>query len=262
MPIMTIRALCAALEERVPPSLSWEWDNDGLSCAPCPDAPVTGVLIALDPTEDAVKAAIRSGCNLLLTHHPMLFRGLKAVTGEDTSSRKVLSLIQNGITAMSLHTRLDAVEGGVNDCLAARLGLEKVEPFGDHANPAGQPIGRVGGLPAPVAPEVFLETLKKALGLSSVVFADCGKPVHRVAVVGGAGEEDIPSAVAVGADTYVTGEIGYHRLCDAPYEGINLVMAGHYHTEAPVLEGLARLCRELCPGLPVTVMSSTPVELR
>ncbi len=259
---MTIREFYAALEERLPRSLSWDWDNDGISCAPDLDASVTGVLIALDPTEDAVEAAIESGCNVLLTHHPMLFRGLKTVDGHDTGSRKVISLIRHGITSMAFHTRLDAADGGVNDCLAAALGLTHVEPFGDNANPAGKPIGRVGDLPAEMTADEFIETLKTALDLPNLIFAGCGKTVRRVAVVGGAGDDDIAAAVAVGADTYVTGELRYHQLCDAPYGDINLVMAGHYHTEAPVLTRLAELCAEICPETPVRVVKTTLVEVR
>jgi dinuclear metal center YbgI/SA1388 family protein len=223
---------------------------------------VTGILIALDPTEDAVEAAIEAGANVLLTHHPLLFRGLKTVDGHDTGSRKVIRMIQNGITAMAFHTRLDAADGGVNDALAACLGLCNVEPFGDDSNPSGKPIGRVGDLPREMTADDFIETVKTALNLPALVFAGCGKPVRRVAVLGGAGDDDVAAAVAVGADTYVTGELRYHQLCDAPYGAINLIMAGHYHTEAPVLDTLAALCSEICPEAPVRVLNTSRVEVR
>ena len=258
---MTIRELYAALDARFPRSLSCEWDNDGISCATDLTTPVSGIYIALDPTEDAVNAVIEAGCNVLLTHHPMLFRGLKTVDGHDTGSRKVIRLIQSGVTAMAFHTRLDAADGGVNDVLAARLGLTDVEPFGDDSNPAGKPIGRVGNLPEAMDAKAFAETVKEALCLPSLVFAGCGKPIRRVAVLGGAGDDDIAAAVAAGADTYVTGELRYHQLCDAPYGEINLIMAGHYHTEAPVLDVLEAVCAELCPDVPVRVDRTTRVEV-
>jgi dinuclear metal center YbgI/SA1388 family protein len=163
---------------------------------------------------------------------------------------------------MAFHTRLDAADGGVNDCLAAALGLTNAEPFGDASNPAGKPIGRVGDLPCEMTADEFVQTLKTALDLPAVIFAGCGKTVRRVAVVGGAGDDDIAAAVAVGADTYVTGELRYHQLCDAPYGDINLVMAGHYHTEAPVLDRLATLCGEICPEAPVHVAKTSRVEIR
>ena len=258
---MTIRELYAALEEKFPRSLSWDWDNDGISCTPDLNASVKGILIALDPTEDAVDQAVETGCNVLLTHHPMLFRGLKTVDGHDTGSRKVIRLIQNGITAMAFHTRLDAADGGVNDALATRLGLTDVEPFGDNANPAGKPIGRVGNLPEAMSPAAFAEAVKTVLSLPALVFAGCGKPIRRVAVLGGAGDDDVAAAVAAGADTYVTGELRYHQLCDAPYGNINLIMAGHYHTEAPVLDVLEIICRDLCPDVLIRVDRSARVKV-
>lgn len=259
---MTVGEFYASLEAILPRSLSCDWDNDGISCCPDPDAPVKGVLIALDPTEDAVEEAITRGCNVILTHHPMLFRGLKTVDGRDTGSRKVIRMITHGITAMAFHTRLDAADGGVNDILAARLGLSDVTPFGEDGNPAGQPIGRVGTLPAAVSADEFIQTVKAALGLPAVIFAGCGKPVHRVAVLGGGGEDDIFAAVAAGADTYVTGELKYHHLCDAPYGEINLIMAGHYHTEAPVLARLRELTAEICPEARICVWDVSRVEVR
>ena len=259
---VTVRELYTALEAVLPRSLSCNWDNDGISCCPDPDAPVTGVLIALDPTEDAVETAIERGCNVILTHHPMLFRGLKTVDGHDTGSRKVIRMITCGIAAMAFHTRLDAADGGVNDTLAARLGLQNAEPFGDNSNPAGKPIGRVGELPEAMSADDFLDTVKTALGSPAVVFAGCGKPVRRVAVLGGAGDDDVSAAVAAGADTYVTGELRYHQLCDAPFGEINLVMAGHYYTEAPVLERLAALCGEICPEAPAYILNTTRIRVR
>ena len=259
---VTIREFYAAMEVALPPSRSCHWDNDGISCCPDPNAPVKGILVALDPTEDAVETAIAKGCNLILTHHPMLFRGLKAVDGRDTGSRKVIRMISAGVTAMAFHTRLDAADGGVNDILAARLGLMNVEPFGEDGNPAGKPIGRVGELPEALSTDDFIETVKSVLELPALIFAGCGKLVRRVAVMGGGGEDDIFAAVAAGADTYVTGELKYHHLCDAPYGEINLLMAGHYHTEAPVLGRLAELAADICPQIPVHIFRSSRVEVR
>ena len=258
---MNIREFYAALDARFPRSLSCEWDNDGISCAPDLNAPVEGIYIALDATEDAVDAAICLGCNVLLTHHPMLFRGLKTVDGHDTGSRKVIRMIQNGVTAMAFHTRLDAADGGVNDVLAFRLGLTDLTSFGEDGNPARKPIGRVGELAETVTLREFAETVKTALGLPALVVAGCGKSVRRVAVLGGAGDDDVAAAVAAGADTYVTGELRYHRLCDAPYGEINLIMAGHFHTEAPVLDVLESVCRELCPDTFIRTDRTTRVEI-
>ena len=230
--------------------------------SPDPAAPVSGVLIALDPTEDAVARAVSTGCNVLITHHPLLFHGIKAVDGSDTASRKVIDLISSGVAAMSFHTRLDAVEGGVNDTLAALLGLEDCVPFGDNDNLDKAPIGRIGTLPETMPIEAFTDRVKSVLNVPAVQYADSGRLARRVAVLGGGGEDDIPAAIAAGADTYVTGEARHHHLCDAPYMGINLVVAGHHHTEFPVCARLAAMVRELCPNVPVQIMDDTRTHIR
>ena len=238
---------------------------------------MTGVLVALDATEDAVVLAAEQGCNVILTHHPMLFGGLAAVTPDTTEGRKTLRLVRDGIATMAFHTRLDTLAGGVNDILATRLGLADVTAFGCNDNPAGAPMGRVGTLPNEMSLADFAATVKTALSVPAtldtpyvehltpaapvVTFAESGretkKPVRRVAVLGGAGEDEIAAAVAAGADTFVTGEIDYHKLCDAPYGDINLVAAGHYFTEFPVCSYLADTVAALCPDVPVHIVGGT-----
>ncbi len=272
---VTVGALYAALDRRIPRSLSCSWDNDGLSCCPDPSAPVRGIVVAMDATEEAVSLAAKTGCNVILTHHPLLFKGLKAVAGEDVNARKVITMIRAGISSMAFHTRLDALEGGVNDILAARLGLVDVTPFGDDDNPAKMPIGRIGILPETLSLDAFAAAVKAALTLPAslgtahtehmtaaapvLTYADSGRPVHRVAVLGGGGQDDVDAAIAAGADTYVTGDLRYHQLCDAPDNGVNLIAAGHFFTEFPVCLYLADLAAALCPGVPVHILGATRI---
>ncbi len=273
---VTVGELYAALDARIPRTLSCSWDNDGLSCCPDAAAPVKGILVALDATEDAVDLAVETGCNVILTHHPLLFKGLKAVAGADTGSRKVIRMIRAGISTMAFHTRLDALTGGVNDVLAARLGLDNLSPFGDDDNSARAPIGRVGELPEAMSLADFAAAVQAALtvpatlggtymehltpAVPAVTYVGCGKSVRRVAVLGGSGQDDLDAAAAVGADTYVTGELRYHQLCDAPYGGVNLVRAGHYFTEFPICVTLSDMAAAICPGVPVHILGGTKIE--
>ncbi len=270
---VTVGDLYAALDARIPRTLSCSWDNDGLACCPDPTSPVTGILVALDCTEAAVDLAVETGCNVILTHHPLLFKGLKAVAGVDTGSRKVIRMIRAGVSAMAFHTRLDAMDGGVNDVLAARLGLADLTSFGDDDNPARAPIGRIGTLPEDMPLADFASAVKSALSVPATVggaytehltptapavtYVGCGKPVRRVAVLGGSGQDDLDAAAAAGADTYVTGELRYHQICDAPYGGINLVRAGHYFTEFPICRTLADMAAAVCPHVPVHILGGT-----
>ena len=242
---LTVRELYDALDRLIPRSLSLAGDNDGLMVCPDPGAPVEGILFALDATEDVVRAAAERGCNVIISHHPMIFRGVKAVDGHDTVTRKIVTLAKENIAVMSFHTRLDTVAGGVNDVLAHTLGLQDVTPFGDASNEAHAPIGRVGNLAEPMTLAEFVRRVKDVLDAPSVAYADAGRPVHRVAVLGGAGDDDVSLAALTGADTYVTGELRYHNLCDAPYGSVNLIAAGHYHTEIPVHASVTDMIRRV-----------------
>lgn len=266
MSTLTVAVLYGALETRIPRTLSCSWDNDGLMV--CPDAgrEVKKILIALDATEDVISRAVTEGYDVVLVHHPMVFKGIKSVDGRDTVSRKVIRAVQNGVTVLSYHTRLDTVEGGVNDTLAAKLGLSNITAFGDHDNAEGASMGRVGDLPDPMPLSDFVLFVKEVLGADGIFVGDAGRLVSRVAVLGGGGDGDVSAGRAVGADTYVTGELKYHQLCDMPYEGINLLAAGHYYTEFPVCWALGDMVREICADLgaaipEITVMPSNRIVL-
>ena len=247
---MTVNELYQKLNERIPRALSCQWDNDGLMCCPDGRAEARRVLVTLDVTEAAVKRAIEGGYDVIVAHHPMIFKGLKAVNEENFIAAKTIDLIRNGVSVMSFHTRLDAVEGGVNDVLAELLGLRDVEPFGEDG------IGRIGTLPEAMDQKVFAKRVKDVLNAPAVLLADAGRPTRRVAVLGGGGGDDVDAARAAGADTYVTGELKYHTLTDAPEEGMNLIQAGHFHTENPVCETLRQWLLEMDPTLTVVLFDS------
>lgn len=236
---MNVKELYKYLDSAIPSSLSCEWDNDGLMCAPDSTREVKRVLIALDITGEVTKKAIDASYDLVISHHPLIFKGVKSLTEDSFISAKLIDLIKSGVSAMSFHTRLDAVAGGVNDLLAEKLGVKNAAPFGIDATP----IGRIGTLASPMELSDFAALVKSTLGAPYVAFADAGKKVEKVALLGGAGEDDITAAIFAGADTYVSGELGYHHLTDAPDGEINLIEAGHFYTEYPVCERIAELVR-------------------
>lgn len=251
---MTVRKLYEILNQKFPTSLSCAWDNDGLMCCSDGTHNVRRVLLTLDVTAEAVKRAIATECDLILSHHPLIFKGVKALDGEDPVSAKAIELIRHGISVMSFHTRLDAAEGGVNDVLAALLGLSDITPFGEEA------IGRVGSLSEVTTAEDFARKVKEALSAPVVQLADAKIPVRRVAVLGGSGGDDVEAAKAAGADTYVSGELKYHQLTDAPEEKINLITAGHFHTEFPVCEMLKTLLAEIDPTIETEIYDNYRIK--
>ena len=253
---MTVRELYNLLDERIPSSLSCEWDNDGLMCCPDGDRQVRRVLVALDVTDRVVRTAIEEGYDMILSHHPFLFKGLRAVDEENYIAAKAIDLIREGISVMSFHTRLDAVEGGVNDVLAEILGLNEVRPLLCH----GEAMARLGELEYETDLMTFAGTVKRALGAPFVSVADAGRRVKRVAVLGGKGGPEIEAARQAGADTFLSGEVGYNTMADAPEQGINLITAGHFYTEDPVCEMLADLVCELDETVICDVIDSNGIE--
>ena len=230
---MTRRELCALLEENMG-TLPEEWDNDGLLVGE-KDAPVSSVLLTLDVTEGAIAYAKAHGFDLILSHHPLIFRPLKRVT-EGGIGGRVADLIRGNIGVISYHTRFDRAHEGVNDVLAARLGLEDPHPAGDYAV--------VGTVPETTA-AALAARVKAALGAPFVRYADGGRPIRTVAVVGGSGGDFLAD---VSADALVTGEAGYHTLTDAVGSGVSVLEAGHFHTEFPALSLLADRLSDL--GVP------------
>lgn len=251
---MNVKKLYDKLSEIIPEHLREEWDNDGIMCATDFSAEVNNVLITLDVTEEIVDYAISRNFDLIVSHHPLIFRPINRVTEENHIQRKLIKLLANNVSVFSFHTRLDKVAGGVNDILAERIGLYDVVPFGDG-------LGRIGSLREETTLDDFAETVKERLGADGVRYADAYNPVKRVALVGGDGKSYVEPAALAGADTYLSGRIGYNVMEEASELGINLVEAGHYFTEQPITSYLASLISSLDGNAYVEIADSNAIKL-
>lgn len=220
------------MEEIAPPAMAEDWDNVGLMLGRRCKA-VKKLLLALDITGEVVQQAIAQKADMIITHHPFIFRGLKRVTDSEWQQELLLTLAEKGIAVYSAHTNLDCVSSGVNDVLAKKLHLDSVDVL-DSDNG----LGRIGIVQACSLQE-FAATIKKVLRADYVVVGDAGKQVHKVAVCGGAGSDLISLALLCGADTLVTGDIKYHEAQQAVFSGLNVIDAGHQPTELPVMDDLA-----------------------
>ncbi len=256
---MTVIELYNKLCEIIPTSLSCPWDKDGLESCPEPQKEVRKVLVALDTTNEVIDKAISEGVDVIISHHPLFFGGLGNVNALTFDGARAVKLAKANIATMSFHTRLDALEGGVNDILAEKLGLENVEIIGDER------ICRIGELPSEVDVLDFAKSVKDKLSLGdgemSAAVAICkgGKKVKKVAVLGGSGGDDIKVAAAAGADTYVTGELKYHERLSATDFGMNLISAGHFFTEYPVCAFLCKTVKEICPKAEIEIIFSNKI---
>ncbi|MGN1346843.1 MAG: Nif3-like dinuclear metal center hexameric protein [Eubacteriales bacterium] len=239
---MNVKTLHDELTKRWPKSLSAAWDNDGILSSPDPDAEVRRVLVALDASHAAVRYAVAHGFDTVITHHPMIFQGVKNVTPSTVVGRRILDSLTHGVSVLSFHTRLDAAEGGVNDELCRTLGFTACESFGDDEMPT---LGRIAEIPERTAGELA-ELVKRKLNCGAVrVSGDLSKPVTRVAFCGGDGKDFLYPALAAGCQAYVTGDAGYNMAEDAAEDGLVTIEAGHYHSEAPVCRVLAEAVRDL-----------------
>lgn len=250
----TVGDILSYLETLAPRSMKMDWDNVGLLCGG-KNRPVTKVLVALDPFEGVCKEAAQWGAELILTHHPLIFSPLKSVTDETSIGRAVQLLCSAGISAINAHTNLDCAPGGVNDCLAQTLGLSDVQVIA----PAGvDELGRPWGLLRQGAVEIqplsdFLPHVKEALHCDGLRYVNGGKPVHRVAVGGGACASELMDAVHAGCDTFVTADVKYNQFWDAHDLGLNLIDAGHFATENPVVSLLAAKIAAAFPDITVKI---------
>ena len=247
---MTVREIYEMLSERIPEELSEEWDNDGLMCCPDEDKEVRRVLISLDVTEEIADYAISAGYDLIISHHPLIFKPIKALDISDNVARKLIKLSGAGISVISLHTRADKVKGGVNDCLARLIGLSDIEPFGEDG------LGRIGHLECETCFDDFASHLKSVLGIEQLNVAEANLPIYTVAVVGGDGKSYVKDAVEAGAETYISGNIGYNNMEEAAELGINLIEAGHYATEFPVTGFFAYLVGRMDPSIDIEIVGS------
>ena len=232
---LTVSCLAERLSRRIPAELSESWDNDGIMVLPDGDAEVTGVLCALDCTTVAIAEAAKRGCNVIVTHHPLLFRPVGRLTVEDSVGKRVVECVRSGIAVLSYHTRLDSLPGGVNDCLAEKIGLKNTEAF--------LPFARIGDVEEQPF-EQFASHVSAALGVRLIQCVKSNPSVRRVALVSGSGKDEIRTVLAAGADTFVTGEVMHNHLIDCKEYGLNLICATHFATERIVIPALAALVRE------------------
>lgn len=250
--MITVRQVYEAMQAIAPLELAEHWDNPGLlvDCG----GQMHRVLAALDITPEVVAEAAAKQCEMIVSHHPVIFDPLKKIGPQDVP----FQLVRAGISAICMHTNLDAAAGGVNEVLAGIFGMQDPEPFAEGC-------GRVGSIEPITVPQLACKAQQELAARCNapdvgpavqVKFADTGKPVRRLAVISGAGGSLFEEALAMGADCLLTGEANHHHACDAKRLGLSLIAAGHYATEFPVTAAVAEKLRAALPGVEVLVSTA------
>lgn len=267
----TIREVIGALEDFAPLPLQESYDNAGLQVG-LTEAEVSGALLCLDVTEAVVNEAIDLGCNLIVAHHPLLFRGLKCVSDADYVQRCVRLAIQNDIAIYAAHTNLDNAEDGVNYRMAEHLGLQDVSLMQEHEvtvpGQKGQSrkvtagSGVIGFLPEPEDSLQFLQRVKQAFDVDCLMHNELlSRPIQSVALCGGAGDFMLPEAVRMQADAFLTGEMHYHQYFGHEQE-IQIGVLGHYQSERFTVEIFDSIIGERCHDVAVfrSSFSTNPIN--
>ena len=248
--MIKVKDISAEIEDFAPKSLQESYDNAGLQVGD-PDSGVTAALLCLDVTEEVLKEAKQRDCNLIVSHHPLIFKGLKNLTGENSTQRLVIEALKNGISVYSAHTNLESVWDGVSHEIARRLNVRDLEVLEPQIQNPKAGLGVVGNI-KPLPKIEFLRKIKNTFKVSALRYSAQSPSVvvRRVAVCGGAGASLITSAIKAGADILVTGDVKYHDFTSYGQE-IIIADIGHYESELCSRDILSRVIREKFPDLPI-----------
>ena len=246
---MKVKDIIEVIEEFAPLSLQEGWDNSGL-CIGSPEDPVTSVLFGLDCTPELVDEAASCGADMIVTHHPLIFSGLKKISSDNKVGEAVIKAIKAGISIYAAHTSADKVIAGVSGAMAARLGLENVRILDEDGDGTG--LGVVGDLPRPLTSDEAVAFVKERFGLKMM---KTSRPlegmISRVAMCGGSGGSLIGAAMKSGAQLYISGDISYHNFFTA--DGFMIMDIGHYESEIEIVDILFSLIKKKFPTFAVRI---------
>lgn len=250
--MIAVKDISEYINEFAPYDTKCEWDNCGILAGDKNDT-VRKAGFALDLTAQTLENAKKAGVNLIVTHHPVIFKAQKTFL----KGNPVFELAKSGINAISAHTCFDCADGGVNDVLCEILSLGNIKKIGSAE--CVLPMARLGEIDE-TDPEIFAKEVAKKLK-TTVRFVDGGKKIKSVAVCGGAGMSFLDEVIAAGADAYVTGDISHHEMLDAKEKDITVVAAGHFETEYPAMAALEKKIKKRFPELETVLLSqSNPVR--
>lgn len=255
---MKIKEVISALEQFAPLPLQESWDNAGLQIGLTEAEEVSGALLCLDVNEQIIDEAISCGCNLIVSHHPLLFRGLKRISTDNYVARCVIKAIKNNITIVSMHTNIDNAKGGVNYKIADKLGLHNVHfmnPRIIDGKECGS--GTIGEFHDGLDACDFIKKVKDTFGAKCAMTNELlQRPIRKVAICGGAGDFLIDEAIRCGADAFITGEMHYH-VYFAHEQEIQICVIGHYESEQYTREIFRDIIERECPGVRTCIAQTT-----
>ena len=246
---LKVKDVVEVIEGFAPVSLQEGWDNSGL-CIGSADAPVSSVLLGLDCTPELVDEAVACGADMIITHHPLIFSGLKKISPDNPVGEAVIKAIRAGISIYAAHTNADKVIAGVSGAMAARLGLVNVTILDEDGDGTG--LGVVGDLPQPISADEAIRLVKDRFSLKAMrTSRPLEGEISRVAMCGGSGGSLIGAAIRSGAQLYLSGDISYHNFFTK--DGFMIMDIGHYESEIEIVEILFSLIKKNFPTFAVRI---------
>ncbi len=238
---MKAKEVAKILENFAPLSLQESWDNSGF-CVGNPDQEINSVMLGLDPTPNLIEEAVEKKCNMVITHHPLIFGGIKNVLQNNIVGKTIISAIKHDVIIYSIHTNIDKVIDGVSGQMAKKLNLKEVEILAPGVD--GNGLGIVGDLEEALDEERFFTLLKKEFALDRIRTTQrMGRKIGRVAMCGGSGKSLIQDAISSKADVYVTGDLSYHDFLS--YPDILLADIGHFESEIDIVQTIYSILEKI-----------------
>lgn len=256
---MKASEIASIIENFAPLKLQEEWDNAGF-CIGSPDSEVTGVLLALDCTPELVSEAKERGANMIVTHHPLIFQGVKKITGDDFVSKIIIDAIKNDIVIYSAHTNADKTPDGVSWLMAEKLGLVNCRVLAPDADMPDLPgmgdvgLGVIGELEQTLRIEDLISLIKREFSLTSLRCSRLlDRDVKSIALCGGSGKSLLPMVKRRGADVYISGDIPYHEFFIDKRDDFMLIDIGHYESEIDIVSSIYSLITKKIPNFAVYI---------
>lgn len=249
---MNAENIAELLMQLSPVKYACDWDNVGMHVGH-KDNEINRILVTLDIDDAALDRAVEMKADMIVSHHPLIFHGIKKINDDDITGRRIMRLIENGINAYCMHTNYDCV-GGMAHAAAARLSMTEDELLEEVCD--GEGIGRTGNLEHSMMVAELCDLVKERFGLSNVIlYGDASQKVHRVSICPGSGKEYTGTALAQGAQVLITGDMTYHIAADATAEGLCIIDAGHYGIEHIFIDEITEYLKKNTNNIEITGMS-------
>lgn len=256
--IIKVKDIVSILEKKYPKNNAENWDNVGLLVGKL-NQEVRKIQFSIDATENAIENAVKNGVDMIITHHPMIFKPIKSVTTMDILGKKIIKLIENKKSLYAMHTNLDSSKGGLNDYILHLLDVKesKIIDVNETDNEVG--IGRIYTLSEKVTLEKYAEFIKKKLKIKNIraICENKEKSIRKIALINGSGMSYWRKVKSLGADLFITGDVGYHEALDAKEAGINIFDIGHFESENCFVELLSKELEKI--GVEIIVFNDGPV---